>query len=290
MPLFSQRKGITPLKKAVQIDSLDAETRTRLWNDLCRFFFNHERSYGGQYTNNQLGVVYSLWIGFFIQRDDHFNPNVYWWQDFLQEKFWEWGYHYVFDFLEYIVKHTKDPSDYVRQFIDYCNMTFEQESVPYRFIGDEITSITSKEEIDEIEKSLESPLEPVNIHLSRALSLLSDRKTPDYRNSIKESISAVESICQVIVGDKTATLGQALKSLEDKGVSISPALVKGFSNIYGWTSAADGIRHAILDIPKVKEDDARYMLVNCSSFCNYLISKSNEAKINLRSNYKKLIK
>jgi len=43
--------------------------------------------------------------------------------------------------------------------------------------------------------------------LSRALELLSDRKQPDYRNSIKESISAVEATCQVFASKSRATLG-----------------------------------------------------------------------------------
>ena len=34
MTLFSQRMGITPLKKTIQKDSIDNELRTRLWNVL----------------------------------------------------------------------------------------------------------------------------------------------------------------------------------------------------------------------------------------------------------------
>jgi hypothetical protein len=290
MPLFSQRKGITPLKKALQIDSLDNETRTKLWNGLCYAFFNSDRSSGGNYTYKQAELIYSLWVEFFKQRTDHYTANRQWWKEFLEEKVWNWDYDYLFDFIEYIVKNTKDDTEYVRKFTDYCNRIFEQESVMYRFVGNEITSITSDEEIKEIEIALNSPLDPVNLHLKTALEMLFDRKSPDYRNSIKESISAVECISQVIVGDKTATLGQALKKLEDNGISIAPALTKGFSNLYGWTNAEDGIRHAIMGLPKIKEDDARYMLITCSSFCNYLISKSNEAKINLKSNYEKLKK
>jgi len=91
-----------------------------------------------------------------------------------------------------------------------CNDVLESEMSAYRFVGKYITQITSKEEISEIEEALRTPLKPVRIHLEKSLELLSDRKSPDYRNSIKESISAVEAVCKIITGDKKATLGKCL--------------------------------------------------------------------------------
>ena len=109
---------------------------------------------------------------------------------------------------------------------------------------------------------------------------LSDRKEPDYRNSIKESISAVESIAQLVSKSPGATLGDALKVI-DKHVDIHPALKKGFLAIYGYTSDSDGIRHALLDAPTCGFEDAKYMLVSCSAFVNYLIAKATNAGISL---------
>jgi len=100
---------------------------------------------------------------------------------------------------------------------------------------------------------------------------------PNYRNPIKESISAVESLCNLITGRKD-TLGDALKKLEAK-VVIHPALKKGFSSIYGYTSDADGIRHGLLEETNLDFEDAKFMLVSCSAFVNYLIAKSQKAGI-----------
>lgn len=58
--------------------------------------------------------------------------------------------------------------------------------------------------------------------------LLADRKSPDYRNSIKESISAVEAICKLITGSQKATLEDALRQLETKLGSVHPALKDAF--------------------------------------------------------------
>jgi hypothetical protein len=102
---------------------------------------------------------------------------------------------------------------------------------------------------------------------------MSDRQTPDYRNSIKESISAVESACIIISGDKNATLGKALKIIEDR-YSLHGALKSAFEKLYGYTSDAQGIRHALLDEPNLDFYDAKFMLVTCTTFINYLIGKT----------------
>jgi len=152
----------------------------------------------------------------------------------------------------------------------------------WRFVGDEIAPITSDEEIAEIEKALEpiGSLTPVTTHLRTALEFLSDKKSPDYRNSIKESISAVEAICRLTTGSSKATLGQALKVIKDK-ITLHPALEQAFSKLYGYTSDADGIRHSLLDEPNIHFEDAKFMLVSCSAFINYLKLKSSKAGIKL---------
>jgi hypothetical protein len=157
----------------------------------------------------------------------------------------------------------------------------ERELSAYRFVGNQITQITSETEISAIEEALTESqrLRPVNEHLVTALNFLADRATPDYRNSIKESISAVESLCNLITGGKDS-LGEALNKLE-KSVPIHPALKKGFSAIYGYTSDAGGIRHALLDEPSLNFDDAKFMLVSCSGFINYLLAKAATAGITL---------
>jgi hypothetical protein len=98
---------------------------------------------------------------------------------------------------------------------------------------------------------------------------LSSKVNPDYRNSIKESISAVEAMARVVTGDQKATLGDALKTLETRG-ALHPAMKEAFSKMYGYTSNAEGIRHALVSESNVTQADARYFLVVCSAFVNLL--------------------
>jgi len=53
--------------------------------------------------------------------------------------------------------------------------------------------------------------------------------------------------------------------------------------MYGYTSDEDGIRHAMLEEPDVGFEDAKFMLVACSAFINYLKVKADKASINLEN-------
>ncbi|VBB09334.1 Hypothetical protein LUCI_4624 [Lucifera butyrica] len=166
--------------------------------------------------------------------------------------------------------------DNSQNFIKLCNNILEKEMSGYRFVNRVITSITSKEEIDSIEQAIKNSdrLNGASTHFNSALQLLSDRKNPDYRNSIKESISAIESTCMVITGDSNATLGKALKTIESSlEKELHPALRGAFEKLYGYTSDAEGIRHGLMEEPNLKFEDAKFMLVVCSGFVNYLKDK-----------------
>ena len=199
---------------------------------------------------------------------------------YLRKYFFGCFWSEVYDLIEFIANNNLGYFDN-NKFKDECNALLEKELSAYRFVGNLITPITSKIEASEIEKALQTPLKPVNLHIQTALKLLSDRKEPDYRNSIKESISAVESICNKITGDNNDTLGKAIKKIKTK-IPLHGALENAFSSLYGYTSTAEGIRHALMDEPDLHLEDAIFMLVSCSAFINYLMSKATREKISLK--------
>jgi hypothetical protein len=203
------------------------------------------------------------------------------WQQFREAFMWG-PWHELYDIVEYAGQ--EDIS--IRADLQKA---LEQGGSGYRFVDDQLAPITSEHGLAEIEMALSeaNPIEATRAHLDCALSLLAQRPTPDYRNSMKESILAIESIIRVIVGQPDKTLGDALKSLGAKlGEDIHPALNRAFSNPYGYTSDVGGIRHAMRDI-KDKEtsgqDEAQWMLVTCSAFVNFLVAKCAKASIELSS-------
>jgi len=118
----------------------------------------------------------------------------------------------------------------------------------------------------------------VKTHLESALRKLSDRDNPDYRNSIKESISSIESIAKVISNNEKDSLAAALDKIKGK-IKLHSSLERGFKQLYSYTSDADGIRHGLMEESTCDFEDAKYMLVSSSAFVNYLIVKANKAGI-----------
>ena len=161
------------------------------------------------------------------------------------------------------------------------NSILDEENSGYRLIDDVFVPITNSVEIDEVVAASSVPYEAVRKLIDKAIRNFSDKANPDYENTIKDAISAVESMCCIITGTtgSSATLGTALKKLEDNGVVIHGALREAFSKMYGYTSDEDGIRHGGIDFKHAPIEDARYMLVTCSAFVNYLISKYDKSKV-----------
>ena len=146
----------------------------------------------------------------------------------------------------------------------------------------QLAPITSEIEINEIKTALSNTDKffTTSEHINKTLEHFSNKINPDYRNSIKESISAVEATCCIICGSENATLSQALKAIEkSNAIELHHALKSSFDKLYGYTSDGDGIRHALSSESNLSEEDARFMLISCSAFTNYLIVKYNKKQI-----------
>lgn len=284
MELFSHRKGIKPVKNVMQVDSIDDDLRNSLWNALSVYYWDKMEEYDFLSSRQDINFLFKLlWHNYFkypLDTLDNYWKNTY---NNLREYFFKCEWNEVYDFIEFVGNSYSDQNGdktVNKNFMDFCNTLLSRELSGYRFIDGKITQITSEEEITAIEEALEETksIKPAFNHLKRSLELLADRKSPDYRNSIKESISSVEAICNLITKNTKTTLGQALKEIEKK-TELHPALKKAFESLYGYTSDADGIRHALLDEPDLDFEDAKFMLVSCSGFINYLITKASKAGV-----------
>lgn len=277
MKLFSQRKGLKPIKSIIQIDSMDMDLKNGLWNALNIYWDGDIKFLSDK---KDLDILFRrLWNLYFklpLDTLDNYFPKTY--QD-IRTQYFKWKYCEIYDFIEFIANYY--PNEEINNFfMKICNEVLERELSAYRFVGGKITSITSEEEINVIESALKEAPNPINIHLNKSLELLSDRKSPDYRNSIKESISAIESICKLITKNPKGTLGRCLNTIEND-VELHPALKEAFKKLYGYTSDAEGIRHALMDESNLDFEDAKFMLVSCTAFTNYLIAKAAKSDIEL---------
>ncbi|HEY6767250.1 MAG TPA: hypothetical protein VI386_21025 [Candidatus Sulfotelmatobacter sp.] len=267
---FSERYGYKAARQSIQIESVSPELRNTLWSLLQIHIWNDAT--GSQYVHLQSpqfqGLCSRLWLNYFKSPLDTMDRQWFSVLVFLRKYFFGCEWYEVYDFVEFVATNYPPQKE---KFIMSCNNILEREVSAYRFVHGLISPITDAVEIDEIDLALEESSDSVRTHLRRALELLSDRSTPDYRNSIKESISAVESLVAITVGER-GTLGQLIKKLKNE-IGLHSALATAFGNLYGYTSDEDGIRHAILESQNIGSEEATFFLVVCSAFVNFVNSK-----------------
>jgi AbiJ N-terminal domain 4 len=275
MPPFSQRKGYRSARETIQSGKMDESLRNGLWNAFYMMVLQREGFMDpGNYTRGEIHLFAELFFAKFLKKPIDDRPHgdeklySYFRQVFLQSFRW----YEVYDFVEFVVSHVRAPERFVRM----TNQVLEAEMAGYRLVDGQIVEVTSQPEIDSVDSALtQTDFPGASEHLRRALQLVSDRQQPDPRNSIKESISAVESVAKAIAATQKATLEDAIRVLE-KGGSLHPSLKAGLSKLYGYTSDKGGIRHAMLEEPDVSKTDALFFLVICSAFVNYLRSKTSK--------------
>ena len=291
---FSDRNGIKTVNVEIQLKEFDQRTRVQLQNMinfLYKKVYRDDLDYGEEHIQDYLkfvlGSIYSESVDVRKVYDDDVVLGM------IKETILQDEYDDVLTLIEAIIQYwdqyLKDTQGYIyynnyytksyeeQSIYEEVNDYFTRECVGYRFIDGIIVPISDSYEVNALNEALNNNYEPVYQHLSKANKLLADRDKPDYENSIKESISAVEAICEIITGKKgrEATLGIMLKKLEENGIEIHSALKSAFSILYGYTSDANGIRHAGDIGGKTSTfEEAKFMLVSCSAFINYLTALS----------------
>ena len=284
---FSERIGKPTCAVTIQLDEFDNRTRTFISNLLFDFlqitFQNAEQFRKQPYGNiptplssdfcKDLGQdVFSfcnhLKEGYVYKWDDFYTTNI---ENVLNNA----SYNEVLDLLEYICNWLSAKTySCSEQFQKSFNSLFQQEYVGYRFVSGQIVPITDELEIREIEQACKTPFDGARTQLQKALGFLSDRENPDYKNCVKESISAVEATCRIIAEKDSATLGEALKLLAKHGLKLHPCLNSGIDKLYSYACDQGGVRHAEHEAESIVTfEDAKFMMVTCSAIVNYLIAE-----------------
>lgn len=268
---FSDKYGYTEVKNTLQKEAIDERLRNRIWNTVTSNIFQPIiTEFGSIKYENDYEIFKKLYDEIFGVRGQptkNLNDLV----NDIHEQYCSFYYWYDFyNFLEDII-YVHHDNKIIDNFKKEINKVLEQEISAYRFVDDCISPIIDEIEIKEIEDVFSSNYDSVKGHLSKALEHLSDRENPDFQNSIKESITAVESVAQIITNSKK-DLGACIKLMD---LDIQKQFTKTLSGLYTWTCQAEGIRHPHNTGEELKTgfDEAKFMLVTCSAFINYLISK-----------------
>ncbi|GAB3569321.1 hypothetical protein GCM10027578_23490 [Spirosoma luteolum] len=294
---FSERYEYT--KKLVQIDSINDSTRIQLWNQIHSWILTFGDEYRASYDSNNdefdkpKNFFIRIWAGFFNLKINYF-PSDYEYEDrviricdeFLDKCTW---YRY-YDFIEFLIKEFKtfSNSDVYTETKDNfhrgINKVLKKELCTYRLVEDLFVPIANENEIFTIADSLDKTanINTVHTHLKQALQLFSDRENPDYRNSAKESISALESLLKLVVKSPKATLTDSIKKIKNSElINIHPSIINTINSLYAWAGDESGIRHSLKSNDTVDIEDSQFTLIACCGLISYLTIKSSKAGITL---------
>ena len=286
MGLFSERYGYTKPSDVIIRERITPEIQNAIcscYDKLPKFFMD-----SGLYMHSDgpyMEMEKYLWSYFLNNRESNFYKGRFYHTvatQYIEDKSNPWFR--KLDLIEVSVKYLyaydvkrSRACPVANRFVSQLNFEFERLNFAYRVVGQEIVEITSQNEITAIEDALANSSHNIKMHLCRALELYAQRPNGDYRNSIKESISAVEAFCREKTGENT--LGKALNHMEAKGIVFPQLLKAAFDKLYAYTNQTDtGIRHALMDNDGAytpASEEALFMLVSCSAFLNYLYKKIN---------------
>ena len=199
MELFSERNGYVEPSDVLIREEITPEIQNAICScyDCLKDAF---RRIGEEKVYRNIELI--VWIHFLNKRKDEYYYQIH--RDvvasFVKDDKNEW--YRKLDLIEETIAHLCRRNqgdrvfyDMVNNFIGCLNFEFEQLHFAYRIVDGIVVEISSKEEIKTIEDSLHRCKENIKVHLQTALKLYAQKPVGDYRNSIKESISAVEAYC-----------------------------------------------------------------------------------------------
>ncbi len=255
---------------------MNVQLRNSLWNLVADEFHQHIMSW-----YNTLKILY---VGYYKEPIDSL-PGERSCRENFRQRFFQSQWFQVYNLIEFVLENMSTITDGKLQskvFEQKLNTILERELSGFRSVNGQLIPITNESEIEAIRGAMSSSaslgFSGINQHFAESLRMLAKKPEPDYRNSIKESISAVEALCKLLTGEKSGGIDKALAKLSTS-ISLHQALKTGILNLYGYTSDEDGIRHPILEDSKAGFAEAKFMLVACSALVNFIIDKAREASM-----------
>ena len=215
MKRFSERIGVTAVPTFIQVDEISIGLRNTIWNFFFSLFNPDEKWWSASRAFAQWHYKEPV-----DELPDYNIPC----RDWIKAKFNESKWYEVYDLVEFVCENMQQIEKYSswdkQKLYSVFNKIFETELSGYRFIAGSLVPISNHEEANALEAALEVTsrygLAGAHTHIATAIRLIAKRPDPDYRNSIKESISAVESLAIQISEVESQGLSGALNRLSQK--------------------------------------------------------------------------
>ena len=124
---FSQRIGITPATKTIQVKVMDTELRNGLWNALKIYFIDPLEKYTEYSGGSEFDIFCKiLWLHFYKLPIDTIPDNQYHSESFIRERFFKSQWFEVYDFLEFVANINPQTIRYDSYKLkEFCKKIFE---------------------------------------------------------------------------------------------------------------------------------------------------------------------
>ena len=192
----------------------------------------------------------------------------------------EVGYRDDFDY------HVQTPRSEVQIYIAAeLQRIFLEEGLAYEFTDGLVRRRGRKHTVDLTTRAqvvLGDPrLSSARKHYDKALHFFRHPSKPDFENTVKEAVCAVEAAGKALFpAAKAATLGDLAKWLSTtKDISVPKALCQTITGVYAFRSGGDGVGHGGATGGAATAEAAEYILAICASQVIYLVDLANVQEV-----------
>jgi hypothetical protein len=203
----------------------------------------------------------------------------------------------VYDFCERLhgslateVGHYEDHQSYVvtvsrgevqAYIADELQRLFQEEDLAFEFSDGAVRRRGRKHTVEMTARAQvvlgDSRLSSARIHYDKALRFFRNPTNPDFENTVKEAVCAVEAAGKSLFPQaKSSTLGDLAKWLATSNeVSMPKALSQTITGVYAFRSGGDGIGHGGSSGGAATAEVAEYILAVCASQIIFLVDLAN---------------
>lgn len=204
----------------------------------------------------------------------------------------------LYDFCERLHSHLPQEISYEDQYGNYVVQTsrgdvqsyisaelqrlFLEEGLAYEFSEGVVRRRGRKNTVELVARSQAVLGDPQLLnarkHFEKALQFFRNPTSPDYENTVKEAVCAVEAAGKALFPmAKAATLGDLIKWLGNSSsdISVPKAICQTLAGVYGFRNGGDGVAHGGTTGGKATSEVAEYILAVCASQIVFLVDIGN---------------
>lgn len=290
---FSRAQGYECVPSQLKLEELPDKARLRLWNlfhrsmNFTRFMAPTNRGTISMFyvdpNSVWRNILLDLHCNYFVRPipNEPANCRIYD-QEIVTNEFkpifLTHDFNKVFDLLTEIMRNKKCPNEYISE----VSKIFRDNRLAYFVLTDAPVTIFPHATEQEGESIMHAFNDVASLGMGGAKSHLRSAgeaiNRSEWAESIRHSISAVESVARQLDPNASKDLRFALRTLRENH-ELHPALEQAFNKLYGYTSDEGGIRHALLEdaTARVGSEEAIFMFGACASFVTYLCSKHHRS-------------